>query len=79
MLILQKTQILFFLDKRYHALRSLLTFCFNTIYSWSQGSKIAYGFGGPSEKMSVSINFQLQNTNLVAVLSKICTSFTGHV
>ena len=33
---------------------------------------IAYGSGGPSEKMSVLVNFLLQNTNLVLVLNKIC-------
>ena len=31
------------------------------------------------KKMSVLINFQLQNTNLVSVLSKICPNFAGHV
>ena len=31
------------------------------------------------KKMSVLINFLLQNTNLVSVLSKICPSFAGHV
>jgi hypothetical protein len=41
--------------------------------------EIAYGFGGPSEKMSVLINFLLQNTNLVSVLSKIFPNFAGHV
>ena len=41
--------------------------------------EIAYGFGGPSEKMSVVINFLLQNTNLVSVLSKICINFAAHV
>ena len=41
--------------------------------------EIAYGFGGPSEKMSVLINFLLQNTNLVSVLSQICLNFAGHV
>ena len=43
--------------------------------------EIAYGFGGPSEKVSVLINFLLQNTNqnLVSVLSKICPNFAGHV
>jgi hypothetical protein len=29
--------------------------------------------------MSVLINFLLQNTNLVSVLSKICPNFAGHV
>ena len=28
--------------------------------------EIAYGFGGPSEKMSIVVNFLLQNTNLVS-------------
>jgi len=41
--------------------------------------EIAYGFGGPSEKMSVLIHFLLQNTNLVSVLSQILTNFAGHV
>ena len=41
--------------------------------------KIAYGFGGPSEEMSVLINFLLQNTNLVSVLSQIFTNFASHV
>ena len=31
------------------------------------------------KKMSVLINFLLQNTNLVSVLSKICPNFAGHV
>ena len=31
------------------------------------------------KKMSVLINFLLQNTNLVSVLSKICPIFAGHV
>jgi hypothetical protein len=30
-------------------------------------------------KMSVLINYLLQNTNLVSVLSKICPNFAGHV
>jgi hypothetical protein len=37
--------------------------------------KMIYGFGGPSKKMSVLINFQLQN--LVSVLSNICQNQTG--
>jgi len=41
--------------------------------------EIAYGFGGSSKQMSVLINFLLQNTNLVSVLSKICPNFAGHV
>ena len=40
---------------------------------------MANRFGGPSEKMSVLINFLLQNTKLVLVLSKICPNFAGHV
>jgi len=31
------------------------------------------------KKMSVLINFLLQNTNLVLVLSKICPDFADHV
>ena len=31
------------------------------------------------KKMSVLINFLLQNTNLVSVLSKTCPNFGGHV
>jgi hypothetical protein len=31
------------------------------------------------KKMSVLINFLLQNTNLVSVLSKILPNFAGHV
>ena len=31
------------------------------------------------KKMSVLINFLLQNTILVSVLSKICPNFAGHV
>ena len=31
------------------------------------------------KKISVLINFLLQNTNLVSVLSKICLHFAGHV
>ena len=31
------------------------------------------------KKMSVLINFLLQNTNLVSVPSKICPNFAGHV
>ena len=31
------------------------------------------------KKMSVLINFPLQNTNLVSFLSKICPNFAGHV
>ena len=31
------------------------------------------------KKMSDLINFLMQNTNLVSVLSKICPNFTGHV
>jgi hypothetical protein len=31
------------------------------------------------KKMSVLINFLLQNTNLVSVLSKICPNFAGQV
>ena len=36
--------------------------------------KIAYGFGSPSESISVLINFLLQNTNLVSVSPKFCWS-----
>jgi len=42
-------------------------------------NEIAYGFDGPSEKMSVLINFLLQNTNLVSVLGTICLNFATHV
>jgi len=31
------------------------------------------------KKMSVLINFPLQNTNLESFLSKICQNFAGHV
>ena len=31
------------------------------------------------KKMSVLINFLLQNTNLVSVLGKICPNLAGHV
>jgi len=31
------------------------------------------------KKMSVLINFLLQNTNLVSVLIEICPNFAGHV
>ena len=40
---------------------------------------IANGLGSPSEKMLALINFLLQNSNLVSVLSKICPNFAGHV
>jgi len=40
--------------------------------------EITFGFGGLSEKkMSVLLNFLMQNTNLVSVLSKICSNFYG--
>jgi hypothetical protein len=48
-------------------------------YSDYRVHKIAYGFDDPSEKMSVLINFLLQNTNFMSVLSKICPNFVGHV
>ena len=41
--------------------------------------EIVHVFSGPSEKMSVLINFLLQNTYLVSVLSKICPYFVGHI
>ena len=43
--------------------------------------EIAYAMGLVVlvKKMSVLINFLLQNTNLVSVLSKICPNFVGHV
>jgi len=51
--------------------------CKQIIYFFVNGRvhKIAYGFGGPSEKKNVGphydINFLLQNTNLVSVLDNI--------
>ena len=40
--------------------------------------EITFGFGGLSgKKMSVLVNFPMQNTNLVSVLSKICSNFYG--
>jgi hypothetical protein len=37
--------------------------------------KITYVFGGQSEKMSVLINFLMQNTNFVSALRKVCQKF----
>jgi hypothetical protein len=42
-------------------------------------SKLHMGLVVLVKKMSVLINFLLQNTNLVSVLSKICPNFAGHV
>ena len=49
----------------------------DTLFCWDRlrVRKIAYEFGGPSEKNVSLINFLLQNTNLVSVLSKICPKF----
>ena len=48
-------------------------------YDTSLVREIAYGLVALVKKMSVLINFLLQNTNLVSVLSKICPNFAGHV
>ena len=41
--------------------------------------QMVMGLVVPVKKMSVLINFLLQNTKLVSVLSKICRNFAGHV
>ena len=47
---------------------------------FNQGSQNCIWVFGPSgKKMSVLINFLLQNTNLESVLSKFCPNFAGHV
>ena len=52
----------------------------NLCYSGMSGfTKLHMGLVVLVKKMSVLINFLLQNINLVSVLSKICPSFAGHV
>ena len=45
----------------------------------SEFAKLQMGLVVLVKKMSVLINFLLQNTNLVSVLSKICPNVAGHV
>jgi hypothetical protein len=45
----------------------------------SEFAKLHMGLVVLVKKMSVLINFLLQNTNLVSVLIKICPNFAGHV
>jgi hypothetical protein len=42
-------------------------------------TKLDMGLVVLEKKMSVLINFVLQNTNLVSVLSEISQNFAGHV
>ena len=62
--------------------RPYLTFCLLcsvlVIHS-PEFAKLHMGLVVLVKKMSVLINFLLQNTNLVSVLSKICPNFAGHV
>jgi hypothetical protein len=46
---------------------------------FTEFAKLHMGLVVLVKKMSVLINFLLQNTNLVSVLSKICPNFAGHV
>ena len=46
---------------------------------FSEFAKLHMGLVVLVKKMSVLINFPLQNTNLVSFLSKICPNFGGHV
>ena len=48
-------------------------------YAASEFAKLHMGLVVLLKKMSVLINFLLQNTNLVSVLNKICPNFAGHV
>jgi hypothetical protein len=50
-----------------------------SVFLEAEFAKLHMGLVVLVKKMSVLINFQLQNTNLVSVLSKICPNFAGHV
>ena len=47
--------------------------------TWPEFAKLHMGLVVLVKKMTILINFLLQNTNLVSVLSKICPNFAGHV
>jgi hypothetical protein len=49
------------------------------LFHFAEFAKLHMGLVVLVRKMSVLINFLLQNTNLVSVLSKICPNFAGHV
>jgi hypothetical protein len=60
----------------------LLKVTLNTITlpdSIKKFTKLHMGFVDLVKKMSVLINFLLQNTNLVSVLGRISPNFDGHV
>ena len=59
--------------------RTTQTFCFFLTIFFTGFTKWYMGLVVPVKKMSVLINFLLQNTKLVSVLSKICQNFAGHV
>jgi len=74
-----KEDIQIMIKKKWKSKAKLKIFKWNIISTITGFTKLPMGLVVLVKKMSVHINFLLQNTNLVSVLNKICPNFAGHV